>query len=49
MNKYFMIEDKTGSLYYFETLKKLLKKAKKMEKKGRSVTCEVCLANVRCT
>ena len=38
---YYVIEDETGVLHVCKTLKKMLRKADKMEKKGHSVTCEI--------
>jgi hypothetical protein len=43
MNNYYIIEDDTGEIHSCKTLKKMLKKADKLEKKGRSVTCEICV------
>ena len=41
MMNYYIIEDETGTIHYFKSLKKMLKKADKIEKKGHSVTCEI--------
>lgn len=40
---YYIIEDETGTMHVCKSLKKMLKKADKMKKKGHSVTCEVCV------